>query len=394
MGMDYVAKNVPPFTQLGRLIQAATLLIACAAAVARAESPPIDPWSDAAWQDALYGLSPGQVARVSATQQLFDVQSAAAGVLSTREAQFEFEGPGGRVVRLVLRHERRHEPSSHRSFRYVYEGALLQRIDEDGQATPALVRRYDAAGRPIEQAERTGAVVARTTWRYDAAGRVIEHVVDSGTGSRVRQMWLYRRDGTLERLQSKNGRLFGKTVDFDKDERPVRIQVTDLFERHETVVTYPSPTEAIQTTTGFTVGRGGGRYEYTNQYRVRTPQELRRVEAPELPTLRRHDRGGRRTESLTEYDAAGRIVAEHQLDAAGAVACTGRITYHPSGPPLAIRNESASAGAPCAVSGVNADNEVQADERGHWIEQRMTLLRPDGQRRPMSVQTRRIEYRP
>ena len=80
--------------------------------------------------------------------------------------------------------------------------------------------------------------------------------------------------------------------------------------------------------------------------------------------------------------------------AAGAVACTGRITYHLSGPPLAIRNESASAGAPCAVSGVNADNEVQADERGHWIEQRMTLLRPDGQRRPMSVQTRRIEYRP
>lgn len=359
-----------------------------------AESPPLDPWRDAEWQDVLYGLSPGQVARVGATQQLFDVQSATAGVVNTREVQLEFDGRGGRVAGLVIRQERRGESGSLRSFRYVYAGDLLQRIDEDGHATPALTRRHDAAGRPVEQALRTGAVVERTTWRYDAAGRLIERVVEGGTGSRVQETHRYRRDGTLERLQSKNGHVFGKTVDYDKEERPTRIQVTDLFERHETIVTYPSPTEAVQATTGFSVGRGGGRYEYTNRYRVRTAQELRRVEAPALPTMRRYERGAQRSESHTDYDAAGRIVVERLIDAAGAVACTSRITYHPSGPPLAIRNESAGAGAPCAAPGFDMDNQVKIDERSQWIEQGMTMLRPDGQRRLMSVQTRRIEYRP
>jgi RHS Repeat len=207
--------------------------------------------------------------------------------------QFEFDTPGGRVMRHVLRQERRGESGSQRSLRYLYEDGRLQRIDEDGQATPALTRRYDGAGRLVEQAERTGAVIARTTWRYDAAGRLVERVVDSGTGSRVDETRRYRRDGTLERLQTKNGLLLGKTIDFDKDERPVRIQVTDVSDRHETVVTYPNPTQAVHATTGFAVGGRGasGRYEYTTRYRVRTPQELRRVEQPALPTMRRHDRG-------------------------------------------------------------------------------------------------------
>jgi YD repeat-containing protein len=372
-----------------------SLLLLLCAALARAETPPLDPWTDPAWQDVLYGLSPVQVARVSASQQLLNPLSDAGDVISTREVQFEFGAPDGRVLSLVLKLERRGESSSQRRLSYFYEAGRLQRIDEDGQATPALVRRYDAAGRPVEQTERTGAVVARTTWRYDAAGRPVERVFDGGSGGRQRETWRWRRDGTLERRQLDNGKLFGKTIEYDAQERPVRIRVTDVLDRHETSVVYPNPTEAVHTTTGFALTRdGAGRYEHTTHFRVRTPQELRRVEAPELPTLRRHVRDARHVESQTEYDAAGRIVVEREIDAAGQPVCIGRITYHPSGPPLAVRNEGTRGGAPCSVQGGDLDNEVRADARGHWIEQRMTLSRPDGQRRPMAVQTRRIEYRP
>ncbi len=368
-------------------------LLLCAA-MAHAETPPLDPWTDPAWQDVLYGLPPGQVTRVSASQQLFNPLSATGEVMNTREVQFEFEALDGRVRRLVLTEERRGEARRQRSLRYIYESGRLQRIEEDGQATPALTRRYDAAGRPVEQTERTGAVVARTTWRYDASGRPVESVQDSGTGSRQRETWRYRRDGTLERRQQDSGRL-GKTLEFDAQERPVRIRVTDVLDRHETTVTYPSPTEAVQTTTGFALARdGAGRYEHTTHYRVRTPQELRRVEAPELPTLRRQVRGTQHVDAQTEYDGAGRIVVEREIDAFGQPVCTARITYHPSGPPLTTRHEGGRSSKPCGVQGGDLDNEVKADDRGHWIEQRMTMLRPDGQRRPMSAQTRRIEYRP
>ena len=399
MGDRKVAKNILQYTPLGRLIHpalkaAASLVLLLCAVAARAETPPLDPWTDPAWQDVLHGLPRGQVARVSASQRLLNPLSAAAEVLSTREVQFEFEPPDGRVARLALTQERRGESRSQRSLRYIYEAGRLQRIEEDGQATPALTRRYDAAGRPIEQAERTGAVVARTTWRYDTAGRPVERVFDGGTGSRPRETWRYRRDGTLERRQLDSSRLFGKTIDFDAQERPVRIRVTDVLDRHETTIAYPSPTEAVHTTTGFALTRdGAGRYAYTTHYRVRAPQELRRVEAPELPTLRRQVRGTRHIESQTEYDADGRIVNEREIDGAGQPGCTRRFTYHPAGPPLAVRQEGTHANAPCGQQSGDMDYEIQADERGHWIEQRITMLRPDGQRRPMAVHARRIEYR-
>ena len=369
-------------------------LLLCAA-VAHAQTPPLDPWTDPAWQDVLYGLPPGQVARVSASQQLFNPLSAAGELISTREIQFEFEAPDSRVRRLVLNEERRGESRSQRSLHYIYDAGRLQRIEEDGQATPALTRRYDAAGRPVEQTERTGAVVVRTTWRYDASGRPVERVQGSGSGSRQRETWRYRRDGTLERRQLGSGRLLGKTIEFDAQERPVRIRVTDALDRHETTVAYPNPTEAVHTTTGFALARdGAGRYEHTTQYRVRTPHELRRVEAPELPILHRQVRGTQHSETQTEYDAAGRLIVEREIDVSGQAVCTGRITYHPSGPPLAVRYEGVRSGKPCGSQGGDLDNEVQADARSHWIEQRMTALRPDGQRRPTAVQTRRIEYRP
>jgi YD repeat-containing protein len=330
-----------------------------------------------------------------ATQQLFNAYAGAADVLSTRELQLEFDAPGGRLSRLVVNEARRGESRSSRSLRYVYEAGHLRRIDEDGHATPAVTRRYDDAGRPIEHTERTGAVVARTTWRHDSAGRLLERIVDSGAGSRTRETRRYRRDGTLERLEVKSGVLFGKRVEFDAGERPVRIQVTDALDRHETKVTYPSPTEAVHATSGFAVARdGAGGYEYTTRYRVRTPQELRGVEAPDLPTMRRHDRGTRRSEEQTEYDASGRAIIERQLDGGGAVVCTGRITYHTSGPPLAVRNDGTGPNAPCGTQGGDLDNEVKTDEQGNWAEQRMSVVRPDGQRRLMSVQSRRIEYRP
>lgn len=376
-------------------MKALPLLALLSALAAHAESPPVDPWTDAVWQDVLFGLAPGKVARVGASQQLFNVQASTADVLSTRDVQLEFAAPGGRVSRLAINEERRGESRSRRSFRYVDEAGRLQRIDEEGQATPAITRRYDAAGRPVEQTERTGAVVARTTWRHDSAGRLLERMVDSGTGSRTRETRRYRRDGTLERLQVKSGAMSGKSVEFDSSERPVRIQVTDMFDRHETAVSYPSPTEAIHATTGFALAReGAGRYEYTTRYRVRTPQELRGVEAPELPTMRRHERGTQHSEERTEYDADGRIAVEQQVDGDGTIVCTGRITYHPSGPPLAVRNESLRPNAPCAARNGNLENEIKTDPQGNWTEQRMSLVRPDGQRRLMSVQTRRIEYVP
>lgn len=376
-------------------MKAAALLALVCAAAAHAEAPPVDPWTDASWQDVMFGLAPGKVARVQASQQLLNVHAGAADVMSTRNVDLEFQAPGGRVSRLVVDEERRGESRSQRGFRYVYAAGHLQRIEEDGHATPAVTRRYDAAGRPIEHADRTGAIVARTTWQYDAAGRLRERRSDSGAGSRTREARSYRRDGTLARLQTKSGALFGKTVEFDTGERPVRIQVTDLTDRHETTVTYPSPTEAVHATTGFAVTRdGAGRYDYTTRYRVRTPQELRGVEAPELPTLRRHDRGKLHSETQTEYDADGRIVVEQQLDAGGQVLCTERITYHPSGPPLAVRNERMQPNAACGSQGGDIENEVKTDAQGHWAEQRLWMVLPGGQRRLMSVQTRRIEYLP
>lgn len=371
------------------------LLALLCAVSAHAEAPPVDPWTDAAWQDVMYGLLPGKVARVLASQKLFNIFVGEADVLTTRDVQFEFEAPGGRLSRLLVDEARRGESSSKRGFRYVYEAGHLRRIEEDGHATPAVTRRYDDAGRPIEHTERTGVVVARTTWRYDPAGRLRERIVDSGTGSRTLETRHYRHDGTLERLEFRSGVLLGKSVEFDTDERPVRIQVTDVFDRHETKVTYPSPTEAIHATTGFAVSRdGAGRYEHTTRYRVRMPQELRGVEAPELPTMRRHDRGTRHDEAQTEYDASGRIRIERHLDSSGKVVCTGRIAYHASGPPLAVRNEGATPNAHCGTQGGDVENDIRTDEQGNWVEQRMWLVRPDGQRRLMSVQARRIEYVP
>lgn len=378
---------------LNTAMRAAALLVLCAAAAARAEPTPVDPWTDPAWQDVLYGLSRGQVLRVSASQQLLDPLSPAGGVISTRDVELDFDVADGRTTRLLLKEERRGESRSQRSLHYVYEAGRLVRIDEDGQATPALVRRYDAAGRLLEQAERTGAVIARTTWRHDAAGRPLERVFNSGSGSRQRETWTYRRDGTLERRHIESGTLFGKTIEFDAQQRPVRIRFSDVLDRNETTITYPTPTEAVHATAGFALSRdGAGRYEYVTTYRVRDARELQGVEAPELPTMRRQVRDKRFSEAQTEYDAAGRIVSERDVDASGQAACRGLITYHPSGPPLATRQERLRPDAACASSG-QLDNDVRTDERGQWVEQRMTMQRPDGLRVPMSVQTRRIEYR-
>lgn len=362
------------------------------ALVAHAQAPPLDPWTDAAWQDVLYGLPAGQVLRVRATQQLFDIHAAASppASLSRRELLLEFEAPGGRVSRLTQDEQRRGEARSSRSWRYVYEEGRLARIEEIGHAAPALARRYDAAGRPVEQTERVGALTARTTWRYDAAGRLLERTQDNGGGSHLKETRRYRRDGTLERIDSSSGALLGRRIDFDSEERPVRIQATDVLDRQETLVTYPGPTETLHATTGFALTReGAGRYAHSTLYRVRAPQELRGVEAPALPTLRRHVRGAQHDEVQTEFDAAGRVLVERRIGADGKVACSGRIDYHPAGPPLALRNERAQPDAACP--GSEFDNEVRTDAQGHWSEQRMVLLRPDGQRRLASVQTRQVE---
>jgi YD repeat-containing protein len=377
------------------LLKAAQLLalVFAFACPAHADEPPVDPWTDNEWQHLVLGLSPGKVARMRTSEQLFDTHTGAGGMLTMRDAHVEFDAPGGRVSRLVLNAQSRGEPrrsrSRSRSFSYVYEAGHLRRIDEDGHAAPAVTRRYDDAGRLIEHTGRTGAVVARTTWRYDAAGRVLERVIDNGTGSRTRETRRYRRDGTLERLAIGKD----KRIDFDADERPVRIRVSELSYRHETTVTYPSPTEAIHATTGYSTSlRGAGAVAYTTHYRVASPQELRGVEAPERATLRRHVRGAQYEETQTDYDAGGRPLVHRRLEAQGNAACIERITCHPSGPPIAVRNERVRPSATCG----NGDilNDLQTDEQGHWAEVRTWLVPPDGQRRLMAVQTRRVEYLP
>lgn len=82
----------------------------------------------------------------------------------------------------------------------TYEAGRLQRIDEDGHATPAVARRYDGAGRLIEHAERTGAIAARSTWRCDAVGRLRERVIDSGTGAVTNETRRCRRVGADKRV--------------------------------------------------------------------------------------------------------------------------------------------------------------------------------------------------
>lgn len=372
--------------------KAAALLLALCALAARAEPPPTDPWTDPAWQDLMNGLPRAVVARVHTTQQLLDTRGGG-GVVGSREARFEFDGPGGAVSRAVIGVERRGEGGSRRSFTYVYDAGRLVRIDEDGQPTPAWTRRYDAGGRPLEQTERTGAVTARTTWRHDAAGRLLERAFDSGSGARSKEVRRYRTDGTLELVQRDGGALSGQRVEFDAQERPVRIVVTDITSRSETTIVYPAPTEAEHTTHATSLQREGLRRTTSRtSFRVRTPQELRGVEVPELPTMRRDVRDAHREESQTDYDASGRVLEERRLDGAGRVVCAGRLTYHPSGPPRSLRNERLQPDAPC--EGFDFDNEVVADARGHWVEQRMWMLRPGGVRLPMAVLTRRIEYRP
>lgn len=380
-----------------RLLSLLWVVAACAAHAA--ESPPIDPRTDTAWQDIFHDLPGQKLASVRSVQRLFDIHAAPGGgegaLISTREVLVVFDPAAStRVSRLTVNEARRGEASSRRGFSYVYdEHGRLRRIDEDGHAVPAVERRHDAAGRPVAHAERTGAVVARTAWRYDSGGRLLERTTDSGGGARSRETRRYRGDGTLERTDVASGALTHRRVDYDREERPVRVQARDAFDRHETTITYPSATESVHATSGFTLAReGAGRYTHTTHYRVRAASELRGVEAPALPTLRRHVRGTRHDETQTEYDGAGRVLTERQFDGAGRATCLARIEHHPSGPPLTVRHERATPEARC--DGHDLVAEIRTDAKGRWTEQRISVIRSGGERRLMAIHTREIDDAP
>ena len=358
---------------------------------------PIDPWTDEAWHGALVGLVPEAVRVVRWTEQLLAPR--AGGVpaqVSLRTTRLEFN-EAGRLQALEVDYNVANEAPTHREYRYLHDGqGRVLRIEQVGQALPLIERRYDDAGRLLEETEQTGTVLRRTRWRYDAAGREIERRTDvGGEEGRLREVREYRPNGTLARLVRRGASNERVEIEFDASGRPVRIQGREALRRQSTDIRYNDPLVAEYRVRGVAASRDeGGRFERTITLRVRAPEELQRAGEPRWPVSRRvrdSERGD--FETQMDFDARNRPLAERWLDGQGRLVCVSEWRWHAAGPPASIRTRQILPGATCGLANGTIEIAVDTDEHGRWVRQAIDAVHPDGQRVRTGVQTREIEDR-
>lgn len=373
------------------------LTFAMSANPARAAEVPIDPWMDEAWRGALVGLVPEAVRVVRWTEQLLAPR--AGGVpaqWSLRTTRLEFD-EAGRLQALEIDYNVANEGPTHREYRYLHDaqGRLL-RIEQVGQAFPVIERRYDAAGRLLEESEQTGTVVRRTHWRYDAAGREVERRTDvGGEEERLRELREYRPNGTLARLVRRGVSNERVEMEFDAIGRPARIQEREALRRQSTEIRYTSPLVAEYHVRGVAASRdNAGRFERKITLHVRRPEEFQGAGEPRWPVSRRvsdSEHGG--FETQMDFDARNRPLAERWLDGQGRLVCVSEWRWHAAGPPESIRTRQVLPGATCGLANGTIEVAVDTDERGRWVRQVIDAVQPDGQRVRTGVQTREIEDR-
>ncbi|MFO1218565.1 MAG: hypothetical protein U1E89_09360 [Burkholderiaceae bacterium] len=364
-------------------------LLVCAAAVHAAE-PPLDVFTDEAWQTTLLGLSAPLPRRVREEQTLFEPRSG--GVLSTQRVEMSFD-EGGRLSVVALRREPRGERIHEHVWRYQHDAqGRIVRIDEDGSDRPALERRFDAQGRLVEEARGEGAVTARTRWRYDAAGREIERV-ETAAGREAVTRTRYRRNGSRERQFVDRGVLQSSDLRFDAQGRPTREVVHDLVERRTTTVHYPHPRRAVHTIVASGLSRDGPfRRQWVRTFEVRRPEELLQWPEPASPVLRAESFAGYESSTRTEFDAQGRPL--RQLEQRGAtLRCQTDFRYHACGLPASITTTRLDAPGACPETTQAVEYEVEVDERGRWTRHVIHAVDAGGQRMRMAEHRRQIEDR-
>lgn len=364
---------------------------------AGAADVPIDPWTDEVWRGALVGLQPEAVRVVRWTEQLLAPRAGGPSLqLSLRTTRMEFD-EAGRLHGLEVDYNAANEPPTHREYRYQYSGqGRLVRIEQIGQALPLIERRYDEAGRVLEETEQTGAALRRTRWRYDAAGREVERSTEiGGAEGNMREVREYRPNGTLARLVRHGASNERVEMAFDAIGRPVRIQEREASRRQSTEIRYTNPLVAEYRVRG--VGASpdnAGRFERTITLRVRLPEEFQRVGEPSWPVSRRmRDSEHGSYETQMDFDARNRPLAERWLDGQGRLVCASEWRWHASGPPEWIRTRQILPGASCGLANGTIKVSIDTDERGRWVRQAIDAVQPDGQHLRTAVQTREIEDR-
>jgi YD repeat-containing protein len=364
---------------------------------AGAADVPIDPWTDEVWRGALVGLQPEAARVVRWTEQLLAPRAGGTPLqLSLRTTRMEFD-EAGRLHALEVDYNAANEAPTHREYRYQYgqEGRLL-RIEQIGQVLPVIERRYDEAGRLLEETEQTGAVLRRTRWRYDAAGREVERSTEIGNeeGS-MREVREYRPNGTLARLVRRGTSNERVEIGFDAIGRPVHVQEREASRRQSTEIRYTSPLVAEYHVRGVTaVPDSAGRFERTITLRVRSPEEFQRVGEPRWPVSRRvRDNEHGSYETQMELDARNRPLAERWLDGQGRLVCASQWRWHASGALESIRTRQILLGASCGLANGTIEVSIDTDERGRWVRQAIDAVQPDGQHLRTAVQTREIEDR-
>jgi hypothetical protein len=360
----------------------------------QAKEPPLDVWSDAEWQVGLLGLQAAAVRSVRWSEQLYQVQPGGAEPVpvSQRSRRLSFDD-SGRLATLQTERQRRGERDERHQWRYQWsDAAQLQRIDEDGAATPWWQRQTDVAARVALETERKGAVLQRATIKLDGAGRELERIVDQGkAAARVRERRSYHANGVLKSIEADTKGAM-RTVAFDPLGRPQKITERDAQGLRVTQIRYPTSLTAVYDDSGASLQRGGLRkYSRELTFRVRHAEELQRAGEPLQPLSRREVRDGRSSETQTEFDDEGRPMLQRVLEGEH-VRCVTEWQYHASGLLSSSRSRQPSNDARCADS-PDIDVQIEVDAAGNWVRQVVLLTQPDGQRVRAAEQSREIEYR-
>jgi YD repeat-containing protein len=369
-------------------------LLLWSAAAAWAKDPPLDPWTDAQWRNALAGLKAGDVRGVRWSEQIFDAPTEAqAPPTATQSQRFSF-GDDGRLTTFGSERSRRGEPDERRRLRYQWgDDGDLRRIDDEDLGQTLLQRQVDTSGRVVLQLERRGDVVERTTYHYDAAGQLRERVIDRGKAAApVRERRSYHANGALKSIDTATKGGPTRSIAFDPLGRPVKVSSREPKALRVTQIRYPTSLSAVYDDSAAILNRGALRkYRREISFRVRRDDELATAGEPEQPLVRREVRDGAVTETQTEFDEAGRPIRRRQL-VNDTVRCVTEWQYHPSGLLQSARSRQGDGDARCAES-PDVDAEIEVDERGNWIREVVVLTYADGRRARSVERTREIDYR-